>query len=318
MSNQTIHSRFLNEIKRLLPQKAKRTNILSEILSIEKEAIYRRLRGEVPFTFHEITLIANKFNISIDNIIGITSDKSRPSHFKMADFVEPYNIDYEMFEEYIEILATGQYEGSKIIEASNILPQSIFLKFDLITKFYYFKWNYHYNQSNQTFEQFDFTKRIKTIQNQTFIASKKIYYTTYIWDPLIIQYLISDIIFSKKMHLINETNVAAIKQELYCLVNYIEQTAQKGASLEANKKIDIYISSVSLDTSYTYLETPLHRVSLIKAFILTGIASLDEKTLEKTQIWVQSLKRTSTLISITGEKQRILFCNKQRKLIDQL
>lgn len=318
MRTETIYNRFLKEIEKQLPQKAKRTSVLADILSIEKEAVYRRLRGEVPFTFNEIILLSNKFNISIDNIIGITSEKSRPLQFKMADYVDAFDIDYKMIEEYIDVLETSKAENSEIIEATNLIPQAIVFKYDLLSKFYLFKWDYHYNQSFLTFDSFQLSKKLITLMSRISSSSKKCYNTTYILDPLIINYLTTDIRCAYSMHLISDANLKIIKQELHSMVNYIELIAQKGVFTETNQNINIYISSINLDTSYTYIQTPMHSLSMVKAFILSAMASFDKKTMDKTKTWIQSLKRTSTLISITGEKQRISFCNKQRKLIDQL
>jgi len=318
MNSKIIHNRFLEEITKHIPEKVKRSNILADILSIEKEAVYRRLRGEVPFTFHEIAVISNKLNISIDNITGITSEKSRPFQLKLTDYVNSFDIDYKMIEEYIDVLDTTKDENSEIIEATNLMPQSIAYKSDLLGKFYIFKWHYHYNQFDQTFENFELSKRLITLMNRISSASKKCYKTIYIWDPLLIQYLINDIHFVYRMHLISKANLDILKHELHGIINYIEQIAQKGAFTETNKEVNIYISSVNLDTSYTYIGSPKHQLSMIKAFILSGIASFDKKTIEKTKNWIQSLKRTSTQISICGEKQRISFVDKQRKLIDEL
>lgn len=318
MKANTLYENFLNEIKRLVPQKTKRTNLLVEILSIEKEAVYRRLRGEVAFSFREIVIISQKLNISIDNIMGITSEKSRPSQIKLPNHVEPFETDYEMFDEYIHVLETGNEKGSQFVEASNIFPLSIIYKFDFLTRFYYFKWDYHYNSSNTLFENFLLPRRLKMLQNRNLIESKRFDSTTFVWDPLIIQYLINDIRFTRNMQLMNDDTIASIKQELHDLLNYLEHIALTGSYVETNKEVNIFIASINLDTSYTYIETSKHRVSLVKAFILTSISSLDEKTLLKTKTWVQSIIRTSTLISVTSEKQRIAFFEKQRELVNQL
>lgn len=318
MEISTLHENFLNEIKKLVPKKIKRTNLLVEILSIEKEAVYRRLRGEVAFSFREIVIISQKLNISIDNIMGITSEKSRPSHIKLTNHVEPFETDYEMFEEYIRVLETGKEKGSQFIEASNVFPLSIIYKFDTLTRFYYFKWDYHYNNSNILFENFHLPRRLKTLQNRNLIESKRFNSTTFVWDPLIIQYLVNDIRFAHNMQLMNDNAIESLKQELHDLLNYIEHIALAGYYIETNNEVNIFIANINLDTSYIYLETPMHRVSLVKAFILTAIASLDEKTFLKTKTWIQSIIRTSTLISVTSEKQRIAFFETQRELVNQL
>lgn len=318
MNANTLYENFLNELKKEVPQKTKQTNLLVEILSIEKEAVYRRLRGEVAFSFREIVIIAQKLNISIDNIMGITSEKSRPSHIKLINHVEPFETDYEMFEEYIHVLETGNEKGSVFVESSNIFPMSIIYKFDFLTRFYYFKWDYHYNCSNTLFENFYLPRRLKVLQNRNLIESKRFDSTTFVWDPLIIQYLINDIRFTRNMQLMNDNDVASLKQELHDLLNYLEHIALTGSYIETNKDVNIFIASINLDTNYTYIETSKHKVSLVKAFILTSIASLDEKTLHKTKTWIQSIIRTSTLISVTSEKQRIAFFEKQREVVNQL
>lgn len=46
---------------------------LSDLLSLGKEAVYRRLRSEVTFSFDEVVLIAYDLNISLDTLIGKTN-----------------------------------------------------------------------------------------------------------------------------------------------------------------------------------------------------------------------------------------------------
>ena len=41
-----------------------------DILYLGKEATYRRLRGEVPFTFAEVATISQHMGISLDKIVG--------------------------------------------------------------------------------------------------------------------------------------------------------------------------------------------------------------------------------------------------------
>jgi hypothetical protein len=75
---------------------------------------------------------------------------------------------------------------------------------------------------------------------------------------------------------------------------------------------------VNIETNYSYLLTQKYNLSLIWTFILTSVASLDEEAFYKMKSWFQSLIRTSTLITITGEKQRIVFFEKQREIINEL
>ena len=58
MKKELLYDNLLNAIKEEFPQKTNLVNALVDLLCIEKEAVYRRLRGEVAFTFAEIVTIA--------------------------------------------------------------------------------------------------------------------------------------------------------------------------------------------------------------------------------------------------------------------
>ena len=99
------------------------------MLCIEKEAVYRRLRGEVAFTFAEIVTIANAFGISLDNLVGTVTAKSRPFQLKLVDFVNPMETDYDMLDQYIDILGLAREDDrSELIDCTNILPQQLYMK----------------------------------------------------------------------------------------------------------------------------------------------------------------------------------------------
>ncbi len=53
-------------IKERIPKGQNLANYLTDALCLGKEAVYRRLRGEVAFTINEVALLSNKLGISID------------------------------------------------------------------------------------------------------------------------------------------------------------------------------------------------------------------------------------------------------------
>ena len=53
-----LNTSLIEAVKEKLPLKENLANLLIDTLYIGKEAIYRRLRGEVPFTLEEAALIS--------------------------------------------------------------------------------------------------------------------------------------------------------------------------------------------------------------------------------------------------------------------
>lgn len=54
MTKNYIVKELINEMKERIPQGQNLANYLTDTLYMGKEAVYRRLRGEVAFTFDEI------------------------------------------------------------------------------------------------------------------------------------------------------------------------------------------------------------------------------------------------------------------------
>ena len=58
MKNDLLYENLVTAIKDKFPGRGVLTNKLADLLMLEKEAVYRRLRGDVPFTIFEIATIA--------------------------------------------------------------------------------------------------------------------------------------------------------------------------------------------------------------------------------------------------------------------
>jgi hypothetical protein len=132
---------------------------------------------------------------------------------------------------------------------------------------------------------------------------------------MIFFYLINDIKYFSKIRLLSAKNCLNLKEELLKFIDDLEILTAKG-SYDNGNKVYFYISNINFEATYTYIQTGNYGVSLISAFALNSIASLNPSTLKKVKRWLDSLKSTSTLISETGEMQRKLFFKKQRELVN--
>ena len=52
---------FFEEIREKLPEKNQLVNIVSELLHLHKDAVYRRVRGNTPLTMEEIKILEYYF-----------------------------------------------------------------------------------------------------------------------------------------------------------------------------------------------------------------------------------------------------------------
>ena len=316
-----IHRYFLGAIEKKVPDKAKLVEILMDTLFMEKGAVYRRLRGEVPFSFFEVARIAEKLEISLNSFIY--TDSVRIDRFELT-FIEYANMnemDYKQWEDYVSLISLSKSDPNyEIAESSNILPITVYGQFKSLIKYYLFKYQYllHGSERKISFGDFVVPERLQRIYRSYFDESKYFANTIYVWDYMIFQYLITDIRFFYDINLISNEDIQQIREDLHALLDYIEKITLTGYFEESKKAVSFYISDVNLDSDYSYIQINDFLMSHVRTFILNSVASTDQSSFRKTKDWIDSLKKSSTLITQSGAIYRADFFDKQRKIISEL
>ena len=320
MRKDTPNEKLIQAIREKVPQQARLTNLLVDILSIEKEAVYRRLRGEVPFSFAEALKIAKELNISLDSIDGNMSPKSRPFQMKLVEYDNPTETDYYMLEEYVGVLrAQKESSYSEFGAVSGVLPNFFYSHYDTLFRLFVMKWLYEFGDPNSSkkFNQIIISDRMRRINEDYLLQTQNMSYSYFILDELLFYYLANDINYFRKIKLINQEEVIQLKDEMNKLLDKMELLATKGV-FENGNKIHFHVSTLHFESNYSYLQGDNIHLSLIKAYTFNEIASLDETVFNKMKTWIESLKRTSILISGSGEIERLKFFEKQRNYVESL
>jgi hypothetical protein len=319
--NDLLYQVLLTEIQKNFTKKSTMVNTLADILRIERGAVYRRLREEVPFTFNEIAIIAKHLKISLDNMIGIDSQRTIPLQSRLPDYISPQQEDYKMFEFYIKFLQSinHQADNSETVSISNILPLDLFYNFQYLFSFYLFIWNYHYsNDKIKPFHQISIVPKMKEFLNDLSIEMKMIKKTCFIFDNRVFRLIVDDINYFYSIRLIEKEDIIKIKEDLFFLLDYLEEIAVTGQFKETGNSVSLYISDVDITTNYTYIESQKTHLSIIKIFFLATVTSRDINIFEKMKKWISSLIKVSTLITLTNERQRVLYFEEQRKVVSEL
>ncbi|MDL2266286.1 hypothetical protein LJC57_05595 [Parabacteroides sp. OttesenSCG-928-G07] len=320
MHNEVLYNSFLEEVVQKIPQKADLANVLADMLCLGKEAVYRRLRREVPFSFHEVMTIAKQLNISLDNLEMINSAKTTPFKLKLIEYINPAESDFALMEEMTTIMKSfKETSAPEAGEITNILPQPLYVTHKHIFKFYLFKWKYQSDSLSKftPYKDIVIVDKLQKSQEEYAKWAKRLR-ANYVFDRLIFQYLVTNIKYFHQVGLITYEEVQLIKQDLLEVLDEIDQLSSTGFWEETGKKVNIYISRINVDTNYIYVTAKDYQLTIIKAFLLNGIASTDKKTFEEVEHWMRSMKQQSNLITGSGEKERIIFLKEQYDIIESL
>ena len=315
MKKDDLHQYLLGALKEKIPEQTKLVEMLMETLFMEKGAIYRRLRGEVPFSFFEVVNIAEKLSVSLNSLIAANPERIDSFDLNVMD------IDYDQWEYYISLINLAKNDPhSEFAESSNLIPISIYSKFESLYKFYLFKYQYLLSgtESRTSFSEYVVSEKLKYIFQSYYNASKTFAKTFYICDHLLINNLIIGINFFSGINLISGDEIQQIKEDLFAFVDYVEDIASDGYFKETGNPVDIYLSDIDLDAGYGYFQHNDIYICHVRTFIINTVVATDKASFERIKNWIQSLKKSSTLITKSGATFRADFFGKQRKIISEL
>ena len=316
-----FYDNFLKALEERYPRKADLTNALMDILPLEKESIYRRLRKDVYFSAEETMKIAEAWNISLDNVIRISPNKTRPFHFNMIEYVDPQVCDYKLLENYNrELERIAQDPEGKMVEVLNALPRGLYCRSELLTRFVTMKWLYKYGAPEEIvpFSEIHVPERMRALDLEYVRLVHNIPELHAIHDKRFIEHFIDDILYFRLIGMVTEDEAALLRDELLTLLDYIEDVTIKGHFPTTGNKLLFYLSHTWLETEYALCESKDMTLSFVKVLERNAVVSTDKKVFDKFMNMVHATKRSSVLMSGSNILQQVEFFTRQRDIIKSI
>jgi len=319
MTNEAWYNHFMDTLSEKYPKKSELVQELMNLLHIEREATYRRLRRDVVFSMHEIVKIAAAWNISLDEIIGVKTQKVL---FRMhpLNYLEPSKEDLVFLRQRVKLIEQlKDVPLSEYVLACNTLSRSLAAGYKVLYKFLIFTWAYeYYTDFNKSFAEIEIPEVISKEVNNYYKAIKYVTNTSFILDNKLFNNLIKKIEFFHSIFLITKEEKKLIKKDLHELVDYLFEVATAGCFPETKNKVQIYISMFKINTNYSYFNYGHKESCRVHAFNMYDIITTNSEMLKNFKVWMQKKKRTAIQISEVDEKTRIEFFTKLRQLVDTL
>ena len=85
-------------------------------------------------------------------------------------------------------------------------------------------------------------------------------------------FFVKEIKYFASLNLINKDDVMHLKEELLQLLGVVEHLSIKGEFSE-NKKVSFYLSNISFEATYSYIEKHDYQVSLLRVYSINSMDS---------------------------------------------
>ncbi|MCD8071680.1 MAG: hypothetical protein LUE10_00565 [Alistipes sp.] len=117
---------LVKAMKDRLPEGVNLAHVLMDILCLSKESVYRRLRGDVPFTFNEVVFLSKYFNISLDSIMGERVSNGAMFNLQLVDSGNEHENYFEMLNYFYNVFTyVSKDPGAELNFACNVIPYAL-------------------------------------------------------------------------------------------------------------------------------------------------------------------------------------------------
>ena len=320
MKNTKWYDCFMEALLARFPKKSLLVEALTDLLHIEREAAYRRLNNRVPFSIHEMVKIASEWNISLDEITGNSSGKIS-FQMQLIDDADLSGQELWFLQHLVQsINDLKEFPDTEFTYICNKLPRQILAGYGCLNQFHLFKWKYNYGNEKKLVPlgQVIISEKEQQLSAVYNREIKNVPLTNYIFDRLIFDRLVNDICYFHSIQMITDEEKIFIKQDLFALLDYLLDVAIHGCYPETQKKVNLYISGLNIDTSYSYTYTNQTSMCFVHVFDKYEIYSLNAEMATNFKKWIQLKKRSSILISEVDHRSRTDYFTKQRKIVELL
>lgn len=316
-----FNDRLIRAIEERIPRKKDQQAFLREIIPLGKETLYRRLRGEIPFTFSEACTIAGKLKISLDNLVQLDNQSHPSFSLELPSSPNPFDSIKLKLLQHEQSYAYFLDNTDLIIKSVfSFVPYSLLLPFDGLFKFKMFIYLYQLDIKSIPENYSEFSLPEDMDQRRSLLSQKRPFMPKDITiiDRKIFTCMVEEINFFHSLGILSIIDKHQLKDEMLELLHHFEYLTSYGVRETGDLETLIYLSNTNIYHSYTHIKGRDFVCSYMDGiYTMNTILSTNPRICKMHEEWIESLKRFSTLISVSGEIERRTFFTQQRKFIEE-
>ena len=325
MSTSSLQQQLTELILRQFPKKAEAVTFLSHCLSLSVDGVYRRLRGDTVYSPDEISILAQKFNISIDNIINANEQNLI---FSFNAFEQPVS-DFGTYIDQLlytakEIQQLKQVELYYAVQELSIFFLASFPRVFAFRMYVYglTYWKFEYLQD----KKFDFA-----LVPESVIEKGKEIVTAYnsinsheLWDLSLIDNTLNQIEYLATIDRFeNIDQIRVLCQDLLEVMKYLQSMAKHGKKFPRNGSpkeedavFDLYYNEFASTNDSLLFSSPDHKLLFTSFGSPDFLSTQNQRFCNHLESWFKIIIARSTSISAHSERKRDWFFRHLEKKIN--
>ena len=328
MEPNELQQEFFNHLKSTLPTHISLADELCDLLDISADSAYRRLRGEKSLTFAELKAICEKYHVSLDQVLNLQNDTVA---FRAPDLTA----NYKTFADYLTNIMMGvkffhQFKEKKMMYLCKDAPLWYFYVFPELAAFktYFFLRSLRNEsavlQKKFSLKEFPFEDCFaigqETLKLFNEIPSEEL------WNNESWNSTINQVAYYREAGLFQSNDdCEQVIDSISRTIDHLEKQATVGqkfmpgdSDLRYRATIQFYVNDLIIGNNTIYGEVDGNKVSWVTYSVLNILFTKDKRFNDHLFANFNTLKSRSTLVSGTGEKERVKFFNSLRARVNTL
>ncbi len=325
MNQPGVQQIFFQHIKSNLASHLSLVDEVADLLNISNDSAYRRIRGEKPLSFEEISVLCASYKISLDQLLHLNND----SFLFSGPLIDRDNFGFEKYLEHllIQLNYFNSFENRELYFISKDIFIFHTFGFHELTVFKIFFWmktilNYPFKGSD-LFAMDALRESVFKIAAKISDAYNKIS-SQETWNIETIHSTIRQIDYYRQSKVFSSDQEAvAIYKSILNMLDHVEMQAEAGCKFAVNGKPNsmsasykIYVNDFFLGDNFALANLNNTKVAYINHTFFNVFMTKDPVYTEYAYQHIQNILRKSTLISSVGEKDRRRFFNSMREKVE--
>ncbi len=323
--SKNLQAQLFEEVISHFPKRSTAVEELAKLFKVQKDAIYRRLRGDTLLTPDEISLLTKTYKLSLDSLVY---EASSTVFFNFTPFTSSIN----SIDDYLDTVLHDLNQVSQLPEVmvyyvSYEIPFFYYSFFPELISFKLFIWG-------KTVWDFDYLKdapfdlEMLNYQNeqtiQDILKSFLSLNTKEIWSVNIIDNTLSQIeYFANSGGFKNPEDALILCDKMQLLVDQWRKMAEHGHKFPlgnyseevARGSFELYQQELLIGSNTILIVSPATKIIFPIISNPNYLRSMDERMCNYQEEWFKKAISKSTPISSHNEKSRMLFFNTMNKKI---
>jgi len=312
---------LIEAVRQQLPAEISLPRVLTDLLGQSASNIYRKIRGDVPFTLNEVLLISHHFGISIDafTLAGkLLTNIQYPALYAHVNSPEDY---LNQLNAQLEFIGTLNTPG--IVYAAQETPLFYYMLQPELLAFKLFMWQKTHWLSEaearvQLFSHAGFQKQWPGIEPLSRSILKKYFSVPAIemWSVHALSHTLRQIQAAQQSRFLEtDAEAKSLIHAVRSMVDTFETMLRSGKrTVHGNAPLTVYYNDIEYTNNTVLVSSQGETVAAFTAydnphFLVTG----QSQALVRLSHWIENVRRLAIPISTDGERHRTALLDHFRR-----